>query len=337
MTHDHHLAHFTALMLVASLALSATHAEGASVDDATKAQLKTATEYYDRGVDAMDADKFAEALAQFQHSYDSVSSPNSHLMVGRALVKLGRLPEAYRELTGTIEQATTSGVPQKRYKKTVETAQKELDDIKGKLAYVTLRQAANVQIQGQSVTPSSWQEPQAVMPGTVLVEVKFADGRQLTKQLTLNAGETSEFAVEPPLLPVMTPSQVSPSQLSQAARAQATRVRDSSAPGMSRKTVGYIFGAVGIVGVGAFIGFGLVGASSYGNTKSSCTPQGCPEGSVNNEGSKGMLQGIGYAGLGIGILGLGAGTGLILNRNSKSAASTSLRMGPSWVQLEHRF
>jgi hypothetical protein len=253
-------------------------------------------------------------------------------MVGRALVKLGRFPEAYRELTQTIEQATPLGVPQKKYKKTVETAQKELDDIKGKLAYVTLRQAAHVQIQGQSVTPSSWQEPQPVMPGTILVEVKFADGRQLTKQLTLKAGETSEFAVEPPPQPAMTPSQIGLNQISQAAP-----TRDNSTPGMSRKTVGYVFGAVGLVGVGTFIGFGLVGASSYGNNKSSCTPQGCPEGAVNNEGSKGMLQGIGYAGLGIGILGLGAGTVLILTGNSKPAATTSLRMGPSWVQLEHRF
>ena len=299
MTHAHRFAHFNAMLLFGSLVVSATDAEGASVDGATKAQLKAATEYYDRGVEAMDADKFGDALTQFQHSYDTVSSPNSHLMVGRSLVKLGRLPEAYRELTQTIEQATSLGVPQKKYKKTVETAQKELDDIKGKLAYVTLRHSADVQIQGQSVTPSSWQEPQPVMPGAVLVEVKFADGRVLTKQQTLKAGETSEFAVDPPPLPAMTASRVGPTQVS-----QASPIRDNSTPAMNRKTVGYVFGAVGIVGVGTFIGFGLVGASSYGNTKSSCTPQGCPEGSVNNEGSKGMLQGIGYAGVGIGILGL---------------------------------
>src|SRR5271157_2235565 len=170
------------------------------------------------------------------------------MMVGRALVKLGRLPEAYRELTRTIEQATHLGVPQRRYKMTVETAQKELDEIRGKLAYVTLRQAANVQIQGQSVTPASWKDPQPVMPGTILIEVRFADGRQVAKQLTLKAGETFEFAVEPP--PLMTPSQVGSSQVSQVAPA-----KDSSTPAMSRKTVGYVFGAVGIVGVGTFIGF----------------------------------------------------------------------------------
>jgi len=333
MTYERRLAHHIARLLFGGALLSAIQAHAASVDEATKAQIKAATQYYDRGVEAMDADKFAEALKQFQQSYDTVNSPNSHLMVGRALVKLGRLPEAYRELTHTVEQASRLGVPQKKYKKTVEAAQKEIDEIKGKLAFVTLRQAARVQIQGQSVAPSNWPEPQPVVPGNVLVEVRFADGRQLTKQLTLKAGETSEVAVESPPAPILTTAQVGSSPVV----AQAAPVRDSSASGMSHQTLGYIFGTVGLVGVGTFVGFGLVGASSYGNSKSNCTAQGCPESSVNNEGSKGLMMGIGYTGLGIGIVGLGAGTWLILSGDPKSTATTSLRIGPGGFQLRHYF
>ena len=333
MTHGRRQAHLIAWLLFGGAALSAIQTQAATVDEATKAQLKAATQYYDRGVEAMDADKFAEALKQFQQSYDTVNSPNSHMMVGRALVKLGRLPEAYRELTHTIQQASRLGVPQKKYKKTVEAAQKEIDEIKDKLAFVTLRQAARVQIQGQSVAPSNWPEPQPVVPGYVLVEVRFADGRQLTKQLTLKAGETSEVAVETPPLPNIATTEVGPSPVP----SRAAPVRDSAAPGMSRKTLGYIFGTVGIVGVGAFVGFGLVGASSYGNSKSSCTALGCPESSVNNEGSKGLMKGIGYTGLGLGVLGLGAGALLVLSGDPKSTATTSLRIEPSAIRLEHHF
>lgn len=332
MTRLHRLARLEASTLIMVLTLLAPLARGASIEEATKGQLKQATEYYDRGVEAMDAEKFAEALTQFQHSYDTVSSPNSHLMVGRALVKLGRLPEAYRELSQTIQQATRTGVPQKKYKKTLETAQKELDDIKGKLAYVTLRQGTRVQIQGHSVESSSWREPQAVKPGIVLVEVRYPDGRQLTRQLTLKAGETSDFEVA-----------LAPESATVPVQAGATPVApnapssDRASTGMSRKTVGYVFGAVGIVGVGAFVGFGLIGASSYGNTKNDCTTLGCPESSVNKEGSKGLMKGLGYAGLGIGILGLGAGTWLLLSGNSKSATTTSLQIGPSGLQLARSF
>jgi hypothetical protein len=333
MTHDRRLAHLNAWLLVGGVALSAVQAQAASVDEATKAQLKAATEYYDRGVEAMDADKFAEAHKQFQLSYDTVNSPNSHMMVGRALVKLGRLPEAYRELTHTIQEATRLGVPQKKYKKTVDAAQKELDEIRGKLAFVTLRQAARVQIQGQSVAPSSWPEPQPVVPGNILVEVRFADGRQLTKQLSLKAGETSEVAVETPPVPTMTASEAGTGPVS----IQQAPARDSTTSGISRKTVGYVFGTVGLVGVGAFVGFGIVGASSYGNSKSNCTAVGCPESSVSNEGSKGLMRGIGYAGLGVGILGLTAGTWLILSGDPTSNAATSLRIEPSGLRLEHCF
>jgi hypothetical protein len=332
MTHGFRLVRFHAWLLCGSLALLATHAEGASVDEATKSQIKTATEYYDRGVKAMDSDKFSDAFAMFQHSYDTVSSPNSHMMIGRALVKLGRLPEAHRELTQTIQQASVTSALQKKYKMTIQAAQKELDEIKDKLAYVTLRQGANVQIQGQSVTPASWQEPQPVMPGTVLVEVRFADGRKFTKRLTLKAGETSDFAVEPPPESPTAHTESAPDSVSQSAPA-----RGSSTSAVSRKSLGYVFGAVGIVGVGAFVGLGLVAASSYGSPKDTCTPQGCPVGALDNEGSKEMLRGIGYAGLGIGVIGLGAGTWLLLSGDPKSPASTSVGMGPSGVQLVQRF
>jgi hypothetical protein len=49
------------------------------------------------------------------------------------------------------------------------------------------------------------------------------------------------------------------------------------------------------------------------------------------------MKGIGYTGLGIGILGLGAGTWLILSKDPKSTTTTSLRIEPNAVRLEHYF
>ncbi len=161
------------------------------------------------------------------------------------------------------------------------------------------------------------------MPGTILVEVRYPDGRQLTRQLTLKAGETSNFEVGLPLASAATPVQTGSTPVSPAGPTS-----ERATTGMSRKTVGYVFGAVGIVGVGAFVGFALIGAASYGNAKNDCTTLGCPQSSVNKEGSKGLMKGIGYAGLGIGIAGLGAGTWLVLSGDSKSAATTSLQIGP---------
>jgi hypothetical protein len=201
-----------------------------------------------RAKERRDADKFSEALALFKQSYDAVSSPNSHMMIGRTLVKLGQLPDACRELTMTMQQATVTGALQKKYKMTISAAQKELDDIKDKLAYVTLQPGSKVQIQGQNVTATRWLEPQPVMPGTVVVEAQFASGRHVTKQLMLKPGETTEVAVEPPPETPTTTSTVAPGSVS-----PSDLVNGSAAPGVSRKTLGYIFGAVGIAGVGAFV------------------------------------------------------------------------------------
>jgi hypothetical protein len=322
---------WSALLLTGILGTSAVLAAGASVDNATKAELKAATQQYERGVDAMDAEKYAEALTSFQQSYDTVNSPNSRLMVGRALVKLGRLPEAYRELSQTLKQALELAAGQKKYKKTVETVEKELGEIKDKLSYVTVRQGAQLQVQGQTVAPSNWQEPQPVMPGTVSVDVTFTDGRKLKKQLILKAGEHAEVALDPPPATAVTP------QLSSANPSGPTAATSHGTSGMGRRTVGYMFGTVGLVGVAAFVGFALVAAPSYGNSKAECTAQGCPERAIDKEGSKARMQGIGYASLGVGILGLGVGAWFILSGDSKSEATTSLQLSPVEVGLTHRF
>lgn len=333
MTQEKSLGHAAALLLVGALGTSPVLAAGASVDSATKAQLKDATAYYDRGVEAMDAEKLADALVHFRRSYDTVASPNSRMMVGRALIKLGRLPEAYRELSQTLKQASELAASQKKYKKTVETVQKEIDEIKDKLAYVTVRQGTQLQLQGETIASSNWLEPQPVMPGTVAVEITFANGRKFTKQLTLKAGERSELAMDPP--PAAADAAQAATANSQGTPVVATNPHVTS--DLNRRTVGYVVGAVGIVGVGAFVGLSLILAPSYGNSKAGCTAQGCPESGIDNETPKATLRGIGYAGLGVGIVGLGVGTWLILSGGSKSAPTTALQVNPSGVQLTHRF
>lgn len=321
----------SALWLVAVLGTSTALAAGASVDSATKAQLKTATEHYDRGVEAMDAEKYPDALTHFQRSYDTVASPNSRMMVGRALVKLGKLPEAYRELAQALKQANELAATQKRYKKTVETVQKELDEIKDKLAYVTVRQDTQLQLQGENIASTNWQELHPVLPGTVSAVVTFADGRKLNKQLTLKAGERAELSLDPPQAAAAQPNAVA-NQAAQPAVAPA-----GSSSDLNRRTVGYVVGAVGIAGVGAFVGLTLIAAPSQGDAKADCVNGVCPEGNIDKQATKSTLQGLGHAGLGVGIVGLGVGTWLILSGGSKAQPTTALKVGLAGVELRQVF
>jgi hypothetical protein len=301
-------------------------AHAASVEEASKAEIKSATEAFQLGVEALDTGRYEQALDSFQRSYATVASPNSRMMVGRSLVKLGRLPEAYRELSRTISDANASAQNQKKYKMTLETAQKELDELKPKLSFIKIRPLARVVLLGKELDSSDWLEPQPVMPGAVALELTFPNGRKLQQQLSLKPGETSEFALETPAKEQATPQPIQTTKAMQAAPTGA----------INRKTAGYVLGGVGIVGIGAFVGFGLLGASSYGDSYAECTSTLCPSTAVDNEGKKSLLKGIGYAGLGIGVLGLGAASWLLLS-DGGGAPRTALGVSPGRVQLEHRF
>lgn len=318
--------------LLFALVAPTAKAESVSVDNATKEQLAAATDYYERGIVAMDEGKVDEALDLFRKSCEQVDSPNSHMMLGRALSKLGRLPEAYQELSLSIEQAANPSTTQKKYKKTAESAQHELSAILPKLAFVAVKPGATVQIRGQTAHLTSSQKALPVTPGVVTFDITFADGRSASTELTLKAGEHRELRIPDP--PAAHAQNSQPVSLPSPATTSAESARSS---GFSRKTVGYIFGAVGIAGVGAFVGFGILGASQYGTPKNSCVSQVCSQIALNNEGSKGLYQGIGYAGLGIGVVGLAAGSWLLLSSDPGDSHATALRVAPNGFQLAGTF
>jgi hypothetical protein len=310
-----------------ALVTSSVEVVAATVDDATKAQLKDAMSHYESGVKALDGGNNEAALKEFQKSYDLVNSPNSRLMVGRVLIKLGRLSEAYRELELTVDLAKTLAVSQAKYQKTVDAAQKELDELEKRISVVHVAQGAKVEIQGKAVDVSQWQRRVAVEPGKVEILVTFTDGRKVERSLEMKPGDAVELNLVPGAEPKSdTQTQDSP----------ATVGREAHSDSLDRRTVGYVVGGAGILGLGAFVGFGLLGASSYGDPKSDCTMAVCPEASVNDAGSKSLMQGIGYTGLAVGVLGVGIGTWLVLS-GGNAAPSTALNLSPGGLRMVQRF
>ncbi len=328
MKHKHRTMHLPALFVAIVLVSPTLQAQGSAVDEASKAQIDNAKIAFDRGLEAMEAEKYGEALEQFKQSYAMVNSPNSQLMVGRALVKLGRLPEAYTELRRALQHANDLAASQKKYQKTVESAQQDLDGIKNKLSYVMVRQGATAKIQGRVVGPFNEDEPVAVLPGAVTIEMTYADGTTQTKQFLLSPGEQANLPQKAPTATSKSPEE-KPAPVAEASQ--------DSDLGMSRKTLGYIVGGVGVLGVATFVGVGVLGASIFGDPKNDCAQGICTGADMDNQGRKSMFQGIGYAGLAVGVAGLGIGTWLVLSGGDKATPTTALQVGPGTVQLHHRF
>mgnify|MGYP002030519275 CR=1 FL=1 len=70
---------------------------------------------YSVGVQFLNRGDYEKALEQFRRSYSVVASPNSQLMVARALALLNRKAEAYQVAERVIEQARAEAVHAPKY------------------------------------------------------------------------------------------------------------------------------------------------------------------------------------------------------------------------------
>jgi len=344
------LALSTTTLLLSLLCSGAALAAGVSVIDASKAELNDAKGPYMDGVKAMNVRHYKEAVEKFQESYNIVASPNSRLMLGRALIKVNRPLDAYKELEETVTQATELAGRQPKYQKTADAARKELDDVKVELAFITVIPGTEVSIGGRKLSDVDWGKPMPVTPGRVLVEITATDGRIRKKRLRLEPGVTRVLTAD--LTATSSYSAGSPKEeeapKEQEHHEEAAAASRGPTSGLDRRTVGYISGAVGIVGIGAFVGFNVAASSTFGDLKEKCKGNLCSAAAVDNGEAKGRYEGFGYAALGVGIVGLGLGAYLVFTDQTSRAASssestessapsTSFQVGPGSFALRRTF
>src|SRR5262245_9151637 len=79
-------------------------AEGVKPEQANEQQKQSARASFTTAMEAYNDKRFEEALEGFRRSYDTVASPNSHLMVARTLRSMGRTAEAYEEFRAVAEE-----------------------------------------------------------------------------------------------------------------------------------------------------------------------------------------------------------------------------------------
>ena len=340
----------TSTILLALLYATSAGAAGVSVLDANKNELNDAKVPYLDGVKYMNSKHYKEAVEKFRESYNIVASPNSRLMLGRALVKVNQPLDAYREFEETITQATELAAKQPKYQKTADAARKELDDIKVELAFITVIPGTEVSIGGRKLSDADWGKPLPVMPGKVQVEITATDGRIRKKRLRLEPGITRVLTADLTSATYSGKGEVNDEdkdESAQKADESPASSASSGSGGLSRKTTGYVIGGVGAAGVLGFIGMTVAANAIYGDTKAKCNKGGanyCTRVAVDNGEGKGQYEGFGYASLAVGIVGLAAGAYLIFTDNSNSSSAsatppnkTTLQVGVGALALQRTF
>lgn len=164
------------------------------VTEATAKDKIAAAAAYRKAMAAFDKDKLEDALKGFQDSYAIVQSPNSHFMIARTLARLGRNVEAYDELNATIAEADGLG---EKYADTVHAAYSKLDEVKPRIALVTVTLAnapkgTVITVADARLDEKQLGKPVAVLPGETVVTATAPGQPKRTEKTTIAAGATGE-------------------------------------------------------------------------------------------------------------------------------------------------
>jgi hypothetical protein len=335
-----------AALLTPTWTVSVASAQGAAVDSATDAQKRAAQQTFESGMKAQKKGQHEAAYTAFKASYDAVASPNSHLMMARALVELGRLEEAYVEYQSTLDEAQAAAADDKKYEQTAQAAKAELADVRSKLALLTVdvsgaAEGDRLTVRGREIERSHWGKPMPVMPGPVRVELTTASGREATEEISAEAGGS-------PTVTLSRPGAGAPPVVEEGATESSAEAKlDTSSTSM--RTWAYVAGGAGVAGLITFGVFGALNNSKHAKLEDECTNGVCPKDLEDDADSGRTYQTIANVGLGVGIVGIAAGTVLFLlsgteektaRRSSKQAARTprwNLHVAPRAVSVHGSF
>lgn len=303
-------------MLGLSLPVGA-EAAGVPPLEASAEQKQRAQELFLTGAKLYEAGELAAALAEFRSSYDVVASPNSHLMIARAMRDAGDLAGAYDELARVETEAHEMAKHDPKYAESGSKASADRAELRAKLGLVTVRvsgagAAARVTVGGHELAWERWGEPVPIAPGAHEV-IGIVGDRRVSRTIAVSAGgavdvelelgsPTSPPLVPPPLAaPTPAPSLVAPPEPRPANPRQPSLLPYVAAAG-----------GIGLAGVVVFVVAGAMNRSTYGGLKDACPAGVCsadPQADIDKGRSE---QTVANVGLVIGLVGLGAGATLFV-------------------------
>jgi hypothetical protein len=296
--------------------LGEAHAQqGASLSSATDEQKAAAGKAFEEGLKLAKAGKHEDALASFRASYGAVASPNSHLMIARELVELGRVGEAYSEYEATVTEAEAAAALDKKYAAALKSATTERDDLRKKVHLIQLsvsgqKPGDKVMVGTREVSESDWSKPIAVPPGSVTLELVSGGSPVASQTVEATAGGESNVGLAPP--------SAAPAAEPEPAQASAQGKISTSEGSPDLRTWAYIAGGVGVAGLVTFGVFGLLSNSKHSKLEDECNNDICSKDLQDTRNQGKTFQTIANVGLIVGIAGLGTGTALYLISGKKS-------------------
>jgi hypothetical protein len=267
-----------ALTSAATTVSSSAHADSASTSAAAKAKAKRA---FDRGEKLYKAGKFEEAAAAFQESYDEASDPKALMMVARIQRDNGELLKAratYQKAQEVAEAAEANG---QGHRATLDELKNELRDIDGVLGFITIELShappgTRVSIDGSDVT-GQLGKPIRAEPGPLVVTATAPGGIEKSENAMVKAGQSSSVTLSFGWSGKSDEALAeAPEDENEAAPPPKKKPEpDSSEPANTTRTLAWVAGGVGVVGLTTFAVFGSLSASKFKHLEGDCPENHC--------------------------------------------------------------
>ena len=319
-------------------------AAGVPPGDATRAQNQAAQKEFAKADRQFDARHFDEALTGFRASHEIVASPNTRLMVARALREGGKLADAYTEFETTLADAKTAG---KRYDKTASAAQDELDALKRRVGYLKVEvtgesSGATVSIGSRAFDAAALFKPIVVDPGKISIMVSGAGGEEKTAEVKVAPGATEEVTIELEGGSGGAASSTPSSRLEEPPPDE-PEAKVEIGPNTGLRTWAWIAGGVGVAGFAAFGVFGMLNKSQFEELEEDCPNGNCPPGRTDDIDAGRRYQTFANVGLVVGAVGVATGVTLFVLSAGKSVEKEptepryTLRVSPTSIGLRGEF
>ncbi len=330
------------LTSAATTVSSSAHAEGASPSVAAKSKAKRA---FERGEKLYKSGKFEEAAAAFQESYDEVPDPKALMLVARIQRDNGELLKARATYQQAQEVAQAAEANGQGSRATLDEIKNEVRDIDGVLGFISIELShappgTRVSIDGSDVTRELG-KPIRAEPGPLVVSAITPDGVEKSENAMVKAGQSSSVTLS-----------FAWSGKSDAALAEAPEDEgeapppppkkqpepDSKQPLNTTRTLAWVAGGVGVVGLSTFAVFGALSASKFKHLAGDCPDNHCDPSLENDKNTGKTFQTVANVGLVVGAVGLGAAITLFALGGARDATHgdnhAARRKKPAQAKLE---
>lgn len=266
-----------------------------------------------------EASSYAKALPLFQDAYAQTKSPNARVYIARCLRELGRLPEAYDEMSATVRDATERATKDPKYAPTRDSAAAELALLESQVGKLVVALADSpdgvaVTVNGRPLDKAQIGSVIAVTPGKVTVVATAPGKSAVTRETDVPASQTRTVTVSfteavsggatggpPPLTGPAAPKDAAKPPSSEG---------EASFGGV--RAAGIVVGVVGVGGMVAFAVTGSMAKSEFDALEVECGGSRCPTGYEDRVSSGRTLTVVADVSLGVGAAALVAGTFMII-------------------------